>query len=113
MLIKQGLDLESCDLQLRTPLHHASSISDSRLAVDFFPKNETKQSITIDFLFHRIIEMLLSNKANVEAYDKDGIRPIDLAISYNNEAAVLQMLKKGAKLGPTTWTTAKGKPRLT
>jgi ankyrin repeat protein len=61
---------------------------------------------------NRIVAMLLSNNANVEANDKDGIRPIDLAISYNNEAAVLQMLKKGAKLGPTTWAAAKGKPRL-
>jgi ankyrin repeat protein len=31
LLIKQGLDIESTDLQMRTPLHHASSISDSRL----------------------------------------------------------------------------------
>lgn len=33
LLIKQGLDIESTDLQLRTPLHHASSSSDSRLVI--------------------------------------------------------------------------------
>ena len=57
-------------------------------------------------------KLLLANGANVESADKDGIRPIDRAIGHNNEAAVVQMLKKGAKLGPTTWAMAKGKPRI-
>ena len=89
LLIKQGLDIESKDSTQRTPLHHAAVGSDAR-----------------------ILEILLANGANVESVDKDGIRPIDRAIGHNNEAAVVHMLKKGAKLGPTTWAMAKGKPRI-
>ena len=89
LLIKQGIDIESPDSSLRTALHHAAIGSDVR-----------------------IIEVLLSNGANVETADKEGIRPIDRAIGHGNEAAVAQMLKKGAKLGPTTWAMAKGKPRI-
>ncbi len=44
--------------------------------------------------------------------DKDGIRPIDRAIANGNEVMVSTLLKKGAKLGPTTWAVAKGKPRI-
>ena len=89
LLIKQGIDIESADASSRTALHHAAVGSDVR-----------------------IVEILLNNGANVEAVDKDGIRPIDRAIGHSNEAAVMQMLKKGAKLGPTTWAMAKGKPRI-
>ena len=89
LLIKQGLDLESRDSCQRTPLHHAAVGSDVR-----------------------ILEILLNSGSNVESVDKDGIRPIDRAIGHNNESAVVQMLKKGAKLGPTTWAMAKGKPRI-
>ncbi len=89
LLLKQGIDVESADSNCRTALHHAAVGSD-----------------------FRIVEILLNNGSNVEAVDKDGIRPIDRAIGHANEAAVMQMLKKGAKLGPTTWAMAKGKPRI-
>merc|ERR1712141_975560 len=44
--------------------------------------------------------------------DKDGVRAIDLAIAHSNEEILARLLKKGAKLGPTTWAMAKGKPRI-
>lgn len=91
LLIKQGLDLEVCDAQGRTALHHAAGV----VGVDV-----------------KVVDVLLSNGANVEAVDKDGIRPIDRAIAHTNESAVTMMLKKGAKLGPTTWSMVKGKPRI-
>ena len=50
--------------------------------------------------------------ARIEATDKDGIRPIDRAIGHGHEAFVARLLKKGAKLGPTTWTLVKGKPKI-
>ena len=48
----------------------------------------------------------------VEHGDKDGVRAIDLAIAHGNEGILAKLLKKGAKLGPTTWAMAKGKPRI-
>ena len=48
----------------------------------------------------------------IENADKDGIRPIDLAIVHSNETILAKLLKRGAKLGPTTWAMAKGKPRI-
>ena len=48
----------------------------------------------------------------IESTDKDGIRAIDMAIAHSNEAIVSKLLKRGAKLGPTTWAIAKGKPRI-
>merc|ERR1712141_341317 len=44
--------------------------------------------------------------------DKDGVRAIDLAIAHSNEEILARLLKKGAKLGPTTWAMAKGKPKI-
>ena len=48
----------------------------------------------------------------IENADKDGVRPIDLAIAHGNESILAKLLKRGAKLGPTTWAMAKGKPRI-
>ena len=48
----------------------------------------------------------------IESPDKDGVRAIDLAIAHSNEEILARLLKKGAKLGPTTWAMAKGKPRI-
>ena len=54
-----------------------------------------------------------SNVGNIiEQPDKDGIRAIDLAIAHSNENILAKLLKRGAKLGPTTWAMAKGKPRI-
>ena len=48
----------------------------------------------------------------IESPDKDGVRAIDMAIAHSNEAIIAKLLKRGAKLGPTTWAMAKEKPRI-
>lgn len=82
--------MEVKDKNQRSLLHHASSV-----------KNNIK-----------LVEMLIEVGLDIEAMDKDGIRAIDMAIGHANEAMVASLLRKGAKLGPTTWAMAKGKPRI-
>ena len=90
LLIKAGADAAVKDGQQRTLLHHASLV-----------KNNVK-----------LVEMLIDCGLDIEAMDKDGIRSIDMAIGHGNEAMVASLLRKGAKLGPTTWEMSKGKPRI-
>ena len=90
LLIKAGAQMGVKDKNKRTLLHHASGV-----------KNNLK-----------LVEMLIEVGLDIEAMDKDGIRAIDMAIGHSNEAMVASLLRKGAKLGPTTWATAKGKPRI-
>lgn len=42
----------------------------------------------------------------MEHVDLNGMRPLDKAIAKGNGPAVSCFLKKGAKLGPTTWNLA-------
>jgi ankyrin repeat protein len=84
------VDVHVRDNNQRTLLHHASLV-----------KNNVQ-----------LVEMLMASGVDLEAMDKDGIRPIDRAIGHGNEAMVASLLKKGAKLGPTTWAMSKGKPRI-
>ena len=90
LLVKAGADVRVKDGQKRTLLHHASLV-----------KNNVK-----------LVEMLIECGLDIEAMDKDGIRSIDMAIGHGNEAMVASLLRKGAKLGPTTWAMSKGKPRI-
>lgn len=90
LLIKAGADTNVRDVNQRCLLHHASMV-----------KNNVK-----------LVEMLIDCGVDIEAMDKDGIRPIDMAIGHTNEIMVASLLRKGAKLGPTTWAMAKGKPRI-
>ena len=90
LLMKAGANMAAKDRNQRTLLHHAAVV-----------KNNVK-----------LVEMLLECGLDIEAMDKDGIRPIDMAIGHGNEVMVASLLRKGAKLGPTTWAMAKGKPRI-
>merc|ERR1719232_2168987 len=90
LLIKAGANVRLEDKNKRNLLHHASLV-----------KNNVK-----------LVEILLECGLDIEAIDKDGMRPIDMAIGHGNEAMVASLLRKGAKLGPTTWAMAKGKPKI-
>lgn len=48
--------------------------------------------------------------AAVEHVDLHGMRPLDRAIGCRNVPVVQCFLRRGAKLGPATWTMAAGKP---
>ena len=48
----------------------------------------------------------------MENMDTSGMRPLDRAISCGNTEVVKCFLKRGAKLGPPTWTMASGKPYI-
>ncbi|GAB6031968.1 hypothetical protein CHUAL_010349 [Chamberlinius hualienensis] len=58
------------------------------------------------------VQLLLDRGAMVEHVDHSGMRPLDRAIGCKNTAAVICFLKRGAKLGPSTWTMAADKPDI-
>lgn len=92
VLLSKGANIELVDFQKRSALHHAAIVGNvniAKLILDFKGQNDV-----------------------IEKADKNGIRPIDQAICYGHRDLVMLLLKKGAKLGPTTWTMAKGKPIL-
>ncbi|XP_059052973.1 protein TANC2 isoform X2 [Achroia grisella] len=59
-----------------------------------------------------LVEILLERGASLEKTDHSGLRPLDRAIGQRNVHVVNCFLKKGAKLGPTTWVMASGKPEF-
>jgi len=58
------------------------------------------------------VELLLDGGANMESTDKRGIKPLDRVIGHGNTAVVQVFLRKGAKLGATTWAMASDKPDI-
>ena len=56
------------------------------------------------------VQALLERGAQIEHADQNGMRALDRAIDRRNTAVVVCFLKKGAKLGQTTWAVAAGKP---
>lgn len=59
----------------------------------------------------RIVVKLLEVKPSLlEVMDRNGLRPIDQAISSGHKDCIASLLRKGAKLGPATWSLAKDKP---
>ena len=59
-----------------------------------------------------VVQLLLDRGAIMEHVDLHGMRPLDRAIGCGNGLAVGCFLKKGAKLGPTTWQMASDKPDI-
>ncbi|XP_013166187.1 PREDICTED: protein TANC2 isoform X2 [Papilio xuthus] len=59
-----------------------------------------------------LAELLLARGASLERVDRNGLRPLDRAIGQRNLPVVSCFLRKGAKLGPTTWVMASGKPEF-
>merc|ERR1719282_381042 len=56
------------------------------------------------------VQLLLDHGAMMEHVDINGMRPLDRAISCGHVEAVKCFLRKGAKLGPSTWSLAESKP---
>ncbi|GBP01139.1 Protein TANC2 [Eumeta japonica] len=59
-----------------------------------------------------LVELLLERGASLERVDHSGLRPLDRAIGQRNVPVVNCFLRRGAKLGPTTWVMASGKPEF-
>ena len=51
-------------------------------------------------------QTVLEHGGDLEDTDSSGMRPIEYAIRKGDEETVKLFLRKGAKLGPTTWLTA-------
>uniref|UniRef100_A0A1I8Q3W4 RING-type domain-containing protein n=1 Tax=Stomoxys calcitrans TaxID=35570 RepID=A0A1I8Q3W4_STOCA len=59
-----------------------------------------------------LVQYLMDQGGNLEHVDCNGMRPLDRAIACRNIQVVQVFLRKGAKLGPTTWSMAMGKPEI-
>ena len=59
-----------------------------------------------------VVRLLLERGANMEHVDLNGLRPLDRGIEFGNIPAIQVFLKKGAKLGPTTWSMSSSKPDI-
>ncbi|CAH1182734.1 unnamed protein product [Phyllotreta striolata] len=57
-----------------------------------------------------LVQYLIDRGATIEHVDINGMRPLDRAIGCRNLQVINCFLKKGAKLGPATWSMAQGKP---
>ncbi|BES99105.1 Rolling pebbles [Nesidiocoris tenuis] len=85
-LLNRGAAVNQVDRSGRIPLDHAAAQGNPAL-----------------------VQILLERGALLEHVDSVGLRPLDRAIMSRNLSVVQGFLKRGAKLGPTTWTMAKGK----
>ena len=101
LLLKSGASLDARDKAQRTAFHQAALVGNVG-TLDVLLSHSLAQAPAQD----------VGANSRIEATDKDGIRPIDRAIGHSHETFVARMLKKGAKLGPTTWTLVKGKPKI-
>ncbi|XP_028135777.1 protein TANC2 isoform X4 [Diabrotica virgifera virgifera] len=59
-----------------------------------------------------LVQFLIDRGATIEHVDISGMRPLDRAIGCRNVQVIHCFLKKGAKLGPATWSMAHGKPDI-
>ena len=123
LLLTRNADIEALDPQGMTPVAFAVSRGQTRsldLLIKAGAETKVKDKNQRNLLHHaslvknniKLVEILLECGLDIEAMDKDGMRPIDMAIGHGNEAMVASLLRKGAKLGPTTWAMAKGKPKI-
>ncbi|CAB4065913.1 unnamed protein product [Lepeophtheirus salmonis] len=92
-LLARNASIEISDKEGQSPLHKAASLG-------LVP----------------ILKLLLEPRKNespdLNAYDNEGLRPVDRAIMGDHVPAIMCFLKKGAKLGQSTWTLAKCKPSV-
>ena len=93
LLKRPDVDVDARDgARQRTPLHHA-------LGGGGAPSRKRSRA--------RIVRRLVEHGADIEAVDKNGFRPVDRAVESGDIDCVQCLLKKGARLGPTTWALAK------
>ena len=58
------------------------------------------------------VQLLLEAGAVMERADLAGMRPLDTAVSCGHVEAVKCFLRRGAKLGPATWSLAAARPLI-
>ena len=123
LLLKAGANLNCMDNSKRSPFHHVAIAGDVKILdillehleanKHVYMPQETKANAKQVNAYTIRQRFTSKNVENIiENADKDGVRAIDLAIAHTNEAILAKLLKRGAKLGPTTWAMAKGKPRI-
>ena len=98
-LMDAGADINHADKSGMTALDHAVTFIDD---IDVLEGEGSAE----------VVRLLLERGANMEHVDLNGLRPLDRAIECGNVPAIQVFLKKGAKLGPTTWSMSSSKPDI-
>ena len=123
-LIDAGADINHADGSGMTSLDHAVTVIDGEDVTDgegiycIFLSSRLLISISVIHIDNcligsaEVVRLLLDRGANMEHVDLNGLRPLDRAIECENIAAIQVFLKKGAKLGPTTWSMSSTKPDI-
>jgi ankyrin repeat protein len=122
-LLQLSCEINKPDVLGRTPLHLAAFSGDEEIIqVSHVVNTVTKFIVHLlhynkgcylsDINLSLLVKLLLEKGAQMETTDRKGIRPLDRAIACNNANVAQLFLRKGAKLGATTWTMAAGKPRI-
>ena len=122
LLVSRGAKLEQGDKEGLTALSLASGHSRMEVAkfllthgADITTADKTGRT-PLDLAAHSgdpdLVQLLLDQGAMMEHVDITGMRPLDRAIGQRHAEVVAVFLRKGAKLGPTTWSSASGKPEI-
>lgn len=121
MLLTQGADPDAADADgvsalgwacLRSRINIIAVLIDKGATIDQ-PDNSGRTPLGLACGGSaELSEILLERGASLERVDHSGLRPLDRAIGQRNVPVVNCFLKRGAKLGPTTWVMASGKPEF-
>ncbi|HBL98312.1 TPA: hypothetical protein DDZ86_01565 [Candidatus Dependentiae bacterium] len=106
-LIEQGARVDACDDHKRTLLHYAAMGGNEKIIALAWSKMKSGIDVRDDCLRTPLhlaglcgklesIEFLLTQGANIEAWDSEGCTPLYLAVQGNRIEAVHMLLKKGA-----------------
>ena len=120
MLVVKGASIETKDQDHLTPLLLACARGKMEVVKCLLGHGadlnhvDTKGRSALDLAaFHGdpgTVQTLLDHGAMMERADISGMRPLDRAISCGHVEAVKCFLRKGAKLGPSTWSLAENRP---
>jgi len=121
-LVNNGANMELSDSDFFTPLSHAIVNDKEAFAENLLRKGASVNNIDnagrspLDIaVCHgnpNLVDVLLEKGADMERFDIRGMKPLDRALDLGYSPVVSVFLKQGARLGPSTWNIAEGKPEL-
>jgi len=122
LLINHGASMEDTDKEGLTSVSHAIIGDQSEVLEALLDHGADVNAIDVsgrsllDLAVYQaneeMIGILLDHGADMEKPDSRGIKPVDRVVGLGDATLVLSFLRRGARLGPTTWLMAEGKPEI-